>query len=565
MAFNSNGQVQYLILDSLADGSKYGLEIIEFISKKTNGGYILKKPTLYSCLTRLEKKGLVSSSFWGESEFGGKRHYYALTDEGKENLKLLAKEFKDVNFFAGENNEVESDIEEEHKPIFLEQKNLFDFNKPKENTQVQEKKEDVPEVIENQIDIFSMEKPKEENKDVFSFNEPIKKHDDAKFLSENETLTPYQLEQNKKIYDTSSELKKYRNRKSFSDNQIEMSVVYEQKPNDEEFKSKIQSLKESILQTKQNNFDRNLYANLFEKKEENIVKPNVSENDIYTKNENYTSQQNQPQTSFNLSPKNETVKVEENKDDAVLITDPKIDDEKIPYQKRITPPNIEINVSDDNLPAPIRDSNLEPTYTDMMSKINEKKKEKEIKSIPSQTEIPVQKTKPEPITSFADYETLKGYYHTRGITFKEYKKTTVQRVHNTNFLDLINSIILFFLSGIGCAILYGIIYATNLLMPSSNFLYYTIPCLFLIYLVIFAIKFKCTTSRKASQRYNDLTIWAIFILSCVIVFVINICCGMQMETMANYITSLILPIYTLALILPVNYYGTKIIYKKYAK
>ena len=42
MAFNSNGQVQYLILDSLADGSKYGLEIIEFIAKNSNGVYILK-------------------------------------------------------------------------------------------------------------------------------------------------------------------------------------------------------------------------------------------------------------------------------------------------------------------------------------------------------------------------------------------------------------------------------------------------------------------------------------------------------------------------------------------
>ena len=79
MAFNSNGQIQYLVLDSLAHGSKYGLEIIEFISQKTGGNYIMKKPTLYSCLTRMEKKGLVSSSYWGESEFGGKRHYYTIT------------------------------------------------------------------------------------------------------------------------------------------------------------------------------------------------------------------------------------------------------------------------------------------------------------------------------------------------------------------------------------------------------------------------------------------------------------------------------------------------------
>ena len=79
----SSGQNTYLILDSLNDGSKYGLEIIEYISKKSGGNYIMKKPSLYSSLTRMEKKGLISSSFWGESELGGKRHYYSITSTGK--------------------------------------------------------------------------------------------------------------------------------------------------------------------------------------------------------------------------------------------------------------------------------------------------------------------------------------------------------------------------------------------------------------------------------------------------------------------------------------------------
>ena len=98
MAFNSNGQVQYLVLDSLKEGSKYGLEIIEYISKKTGGNYIMKKPTLYSCLTRMEKKGYVSSSFWGESELGGKRHYYSITSSGKNTLEELEKDFANANY-----------------------------------------------------------------------------------------------------------------------------------------------------------------------------------------------------------------------------------------------------------------------------------------------------------------------------------------------------------------------------------------------------------------------------------------------------------------------------------
>ena len=150
MAFNSNGQISYLVLDSLAEGSKYGLEIIEYITKKTNGGFIMKKPTLYSCLTRMEKKGLVSSSYWGESELGGKRHYYSITDAGRESLKELEETFSGVevssSIFEAEpektveqspvsvvspSQEVEK-TEEKDSTTFLEQSNFSSVFHPDE-------------------------------------------------------------------------------------------------------------------------------------------------------------------------------------------------------------------------------------------------------------------------------------------------------------------------------------------------------------------------------------------------------------------------------------------------
>ncbi len=517
MAFTSNGQVQYLILDSLSDGSKYGLEIIEYITKKTHGGYILKKPTLYSCLTRLEKKGLVSSSFWGESEFGGKRHYYALTDEGKENLEILRKEFAGINFEVLNQRELEEEEESEQKPVFLEQKNLFDYAKPaepKEPIKVEEKKEE-SDVIDNQIDFFTFKKEEKE-----------KAKDDGKFLDANETLTPSQLAQNKKIYDSSSELKKYRNRKSFSDNQIEMPVVYEKKEDD--FEEKVASLKASLLASKQSRYDNNSYSNMVNKS---------TNDDIYTK----------PQQEI----------VEDVKDDATFITE-KLD--YIPYQKRITPPNIEINVSDENLPAPMRDSKLEPTYNDMVSKIMEKKAE----NIEKPKEVKVQKV--ERVTNtFADYETLKNYYNSHGLEFKEYKRTVVERKHNTNFLKFISSIILFVLSAISSALIYWIASATGNLMTTSNFLYYTVPALFAVYAIILFIRYKCVVSRKATLKYNAIINFVVFLLASVVVFILNICFGMTAETMASYLTSLLVPICALLIVFPINYYTTKFIYKKYAK
>ena len=77
------GHIDTIILKTLFDGDKYGYEILDEVAKKSGGAYELKQPTLYSCLKRLENQGLISS-YWVDSEIGGKRHYYCLTDNGKE-------------------------------------------------------------------------------------------------------------------------------------------------------------------------------------------------------------------------------------------------------------------------------------------------------------------------------------------------------------------------------------------------------------------------------------------------------------------------------------------------
>ena len=77
------GHIDTIILKVLSDGDKYGIEICKEVEEKSNGTYELKQPTLYSCLKRLEGQGLISS-YWEDSDIGGKRHYYKLTDAGKE-------------------------------------------------------------------------------------------------------------------------------------------------------------------------------------------------------------------------------------------------------------------------------------------------------------------------------------------------------------------------------------------------------------------------------------------------------------------------------------------------
>jgi PadR family transcriptional regulator PadR len=57
------------------------------IDKKSQGSYQIKQATLYSCLKRLEKSGLIKA-FWGEGDStgGGRRRYYSLTKNGREFL-----------------------------------------------------------------------------------------------------------------------------------------------------------------------------------------------------------------------------------------------------------------------------------------------------------------------------------------------------------------------------------------------------------------------------------------------------------------------------------------------
>lgn len=583
MGFNSNGQIQYLILDSLSNGSKYGLEIIEFISQTTGGNYIMKKPTLYSCLTRMEKKGLVSSSYWGDSEFGGKRHYYTITNQGRKTLEELAQSLTDFDLNeepketqpSQVQNQTNLDAEQQEnptKPVFLQQKNIFDFVKEeKEDVQppAPEKEEDTKDIIDNQLDIFSLTNEQknveisenfvEEQKENISETESVEsqetqnkmdyyqsileqesQHDDARFLDDEDMkteLTPFQEEQNKKLYDTSSELKRYRKKRSFAENQIEMSVVYEKAEDAEIQKSRIEQLKQSMLNARQNSYET-------------------------------ASVNNEKEDYNNFVYKKETVEEipvlsdeEEVKDDAIFITNPVINENEIPVQKKITPPNIEVNIYDDNLPAPKRNSNLEPTYKDMMAKLFERKKEKNKPALEPKQEVFDSKE----VESFADFDTLKKYYASHGIEFKEYKKTNVERKHNTNFLNFVSSTVLFLLSSVCCGIFFGIISGLNLLKTETNFMFYTAPILFLVYGIYTFIKFKCYPSRKANLTYNSIINWAVFIMSTLVVFVSNIASGMQFETMNQYLTSLLIPITALLIAFPINYYTKKILYKKYSK
>jgi PadR family transcriptional regulator PadR len=89
------GNVTTIILRSLMDEDRYGYDILKEIEVKSEGQYKLKQPTLYGCLKRLEKNGLISSYLGDEDQTeGGRRRYYSLTEEGRGYLLKMQSEYE---------------------------------------------------------------------------------------------------------------------------------------------------------------------------------------------------------------------------------------------------------------------------------------------------------------------------------------------------------------------------------------------------------------------------------------------------------------------------------------
>ncbi|MGE2832724.1 PadR family transcriptional regulator [Mycobacterium sp. SMC-4] len=74
-----------LVLGILAEGESYGYAILKRVNDLSAGQIQWSDGMLYPLLHRLERLGLVTSS-WTRSESGRRRKHYAITDAGREML-----------------------------------------------------------------------------------------------------------------------------------------------------------------------------------------------------------------------------------------------------------------------------------------------------------------------------------------------------------------------------------------------------------------------------------------------------------------------------------------------
>ena len=82
-----------IILRTLQESDKYGLEMLNEIKSLSDELYSLKQPTLYSSLKRLEKQGYIIS-YPGSETKGANRTYYKLTEMGISMLESDQKQWE---------------------------------------------------------------------------------------------------------------------------------------------------------------------------------------------------------------------------------------------------------------------------------------------------------------------------------------------------------------------------------------------------------------------------------------------------------------------------------------
>lgn len=79
------GTLSLLVLCLLSRRRMYGYEIVTTVRQETDGAFEWKEGSLYPCLHKLERDGLIRGQ-WRGRRGGRQRKYYCLTEAGRKAL-----------------------------------------------------------------------------------------------------------------------------------------------------------------------------------------------------------------------------------------------------------------------------------------------------------------------------------------------------------------------------------------------------------------------------------------------------------------------------------------------
>jgi len=555
MDIYAKGQLSFLILNCLLDRDFYGLDIITEVKNRSNGRINLKKPSVYSNLTRMEKQGMVSS-YMRSSEVGPNRKYYSVTEKGRNTYNNLQTEFERNHFDVFRDYVDETEISEQptvqSQPLNseepeqtyyisdgeVEQEDFFDFSSLQEESTTN--KTDVVKKIEPEdtyqeplktepLKETEVKQP-EPSTQVESKVEPIKVEEvktqieenkvDTNFLPKNNVNDP---SYNQRIYDITKDFNRYRKKRSFAEDQMAMEV------SDSSFQEaeakrqeRLDTFKTSLLANKGNKFE----GNDFEK---------------------FQTVRAKETTKIEVQPEPDIIQpeIEKEQDDGVFITN-HVTTNELFKTKKIEPPRLKINANANNLPAPNRDTSIDPSHKEIISRIYSKSKGsvEETQNTPSVRD-----------DALYDYADLQDFYISQSISFKAYEQhnSTHKVKHNTNKLELVSSVITFILMCVVSGVIFTVLKHFNYTNANTDFLYLLLPALYLIEVAINTINMR-HTSWEPKPMWPQWLIWVLMLLSIGVTFGLNFIFGMNINAILNFATTLILPCGLLLILFPIRYY-----------
>lgn len=566
------GKLSSIILSTLLDTDKYGYEIIEEIKQKTNNSLVIKQPSLYSCLKRMEDQNLISS-YWRDSDIGGRRHYYSITDYGKK----YAEKWNNESLEEGKNKQGN-----EPKTIILQQGNVFDINKTEQKPQIIEEKKEEQVKAYVQYDLFTKPQVCEPSDEVFDCIKKLR--DDAneeKIVSINNNIEELRYKNNEGIL-TTYESQNYKangnsnnnifweyrkNKKSFAQKLREQPIQFVDESSSEDVE--IQQINEDILDNteqpnSQNNTQNTNFENIdsFDQKSKTYYhstilheEKEIEENSVNTQ---FIDLDN-IQTNDVMSEKND--KIEDNQifeQENIETNEENIENTNI-YQTKQIDSAILINEHIENIPkvkkiAPARFENIRINTEENIIDQKLMEKQKEIESISNeitQEQEPIIYNKIENINNF---ETLKTYYDSCGIKFGVYSKSRTKQNNKkeNRFFTLVCNISLFAIVILETILLFSFNKSSQ---SEWNWLYLALPLL-----VLGLLAYKTTIDYIGKHNLLEnigqkiMSTWFVLITSIIVcilfLFGINLICGIQLDNISTYITTFIYPTIILVNILP---------------
>lgn len=526
------GQLNNVILSTMLDGDKYGYEIIEEISKWSNGKIELKQPSLYSALKRLEANKMLSS-YWTDSELGGNRHYYRLTDLGRKTAASWAEEFmqsKDTPNVVLNTNPIQEIKQSNQEFTILDQGNMFQLLK-------EEKKEEpkLPVVDDNKLNELQYNLF-----DKIPVQETVKEQKiqrAARIANLNSKSQLVQLKQFTEM-DRKSEFEKIK-----QNNQNNFFKSEKNEPKIEK-KEDFCFIKENYEQKPMQNEEIKKQENTFnfeEKQEEKVestfnISKYASARDGYFLTPEKVETAKEDKEDTNINSKQEEVFY---KNDGVFLNEYETATE-LPKVKKIEPMSLNIEIPSPNDSISFKNSRTEDLF-------KTKKEETETKPVQN---VQLKRSAQRP--TFSSYMGLKNYYNHLGIQFDEYKQENKNIEVDKKHIWLINiircSILLFISTVLSFALNFGV---KSELYGRITFV--IIPCIILLiglsYSLIYLYEYKHSKSKLPVLNITS-TLHSIIISVCLILvtIAINLMLGFNANTGTTYLPTLIYPIIMLAII-----------------